>query len=140
VKEGRILIAEDEAIARDNLHYVLLKDGYNVVSVENGQLAIEELRKREFDLVMTDLKMQPVGGIEVLQTAKQLYPDIEVIVITGYATVQSAVQVRSAIWPSPIRSKKCGLKSVRRWRSGRSRRKCGPCGNRSPTAAVGSLS
>ncbi|WP_028324002.1 sigma-54-dependent transcriptional regulator [Desulfatirhabdium butyrativorans] len=92
MKEGWILIAEDETIARDNLHYVLLKDGYNVVSVENGQLAIEELRKREFALVMTDLKMQPVGGIEVLQAAKQLYPDIEVIVITGYATVQSAVQ------------------------------------------------
>ncbi len=92
MKAGSILIAEDEAIARDNLHYILEKDGYQVVSVENGKLAIEELHRREFDLVMTDLKMQPVGGIEVLQTAKQLYPDIEVIVITGYATVQSAVQ------------------------------------------------
>jgi len=92
MKAGSILIAEDEAIARENLHYILVKDGYQVISVENGQLAIEELRKREFDLVMTDLKMQPVDGIEVLRTAKQLYPDIEVIIITGYATVQSAVQ------------------------------------------------
>ncbi len=92
MKEGSILIAEDEAIARDNLHYILVKDGYHVVSVENGKLAIEELHRHEFDLVMTDLKMYPVGGIEVLQSAKQLYPDIEVIIITGYATVQSAVQ------------------------------------------------
>ncbi len=91
MKKGSILIAEDEAIARDNLHYVLLKEGYKVVAVENGQQAIEELRKEEFDLVMTDLKMQPVDGMEVLKTAKQLYPNIEVIIITGYATVPSAV-------------------------------------------------
>jgi DNA-binding NtrC family response regulator len=87
-----ILIAEDEGIARDNLKHVLRKEGYTVVAVENGLEAIRELESREFDLVMTDLRMQPVDGMAVLKQAKKLYPDTEVIVVTGYATVTSAVE------------------------------------------------
>lgn len=88
----RILIADDELIARENLEYVLRKEGYETLSVENGSVAIRELEKRQFDLVMTDLRMHPVDGIEVLLRTKDLYPDAEVIVITGYATVSSAVE------------------------------------------------
>lgn len=89
---ARILIAEDEVIARDNLEYVLRKEGYETFSVENGAEAIRELEKRPFDLVLTDLRMHPVGGMEILLRTKELYPDTEVIVITGYATVISAVE------------------------------------------------
>jgi DNA-binding NtrC family response regulator len=89
---ARILIADDESIARDNLEYLLRKEGYETVSVENGAEAIRELEKRQFDLVMTDLRMHPVGGMEVLLRTKELCPDAEVIVITGYATVSTAVE------------------------------------------------
>jgi DNA-binding NtrC family response regulator len=89
---ARILIADDERIARDNLEHVLRKEGYEVVSVESGAAAVRELEKSEFDLVMTDLRMQPVDGMEVLSRTKELHPDTEVIVITGYATVSSAVE------------------------------------------------
>ena len=88
----RILIADDERIARENLEYVLRGEGYETVGVHNGLAAIRELEKEEFDLVLTDIRMQPVDGIQVLDRARGLYPDIEVIVITGYASVSSAVE------------------------------------------------
>lgn len=89
---GRILIVDDERIARENLAYVLGKEGHETVCAENGAAAVRELESAEFDLVMTDLRMQPVDGMQVLQRAKELYPDTEVIVITGYATVSTAVE------------------------------------------------
>jgi DNA-binding NtrC family response regulator len=91
----RILIADDERIARENLEHVLRGEGYETVSVHNGLAAISELEKEEFDLVLTDVRMQPVDGIQVLDRAKDLYPNIEVIVITGYASVSSAVEAMS---------------------------------------------
>ncbi|MBI4644754.1 MAG: sigma-54-dependent Fis family transcriptional regulator [Deltaproteobacteria bacterium] len=92
MKRARILIVEDELIARENLDHVLRKEGYDTVAVESGQLAFQELEKGEFDLVMTDLRMQQVDGLQVLERTKELFPDTEVIMITGYATVTSAVE------------------------------------------------
>ncbi|GLI32959.1 sigma-54-dependent transcriptional regulator [Desulforhabdus amnigena] len=92
MRGAKILVAEDEPIARENLEHILRKESYNVVSVENGAAAIKEMEKSEFDLVMTDLRMQPVDGLQVLKRAKELYPNTEVIVITGFATVGSAVE------------------------------------------------
>jgi DNA-binding NtrC family response regulator len=89
---AHILIVDDEAIARDNLEHVLRKEGYDTVSVGSGALAVSELEKTEFDLVMTDLRMQQVDGLQVMERARQLYPNTEVIMITGYATVSSAVE------------------------------------------------
>ncbi|MDD5640879.1 MAG: sigma-54 dependent transcriptional regulator, partial [Syntrophales bacterium] len=92
MKRARILIVEDELIARENLDHVLRKEGYDTVAVESGQLAFQELEKGEFDLVMTDLRMQQIDGLQVLDRTKELFPDTEVIMITGYATVTSAVE------------------------------------------------
>jgi DNA-binding NtrC family response regulator len=89
---ARILIVDDEAIARDNLEHVLRKEGYDTVAVGSGALAIGELEKIEFDLVMTDLRMQQVDGLQVLERSRELYPNTEVIMITGYATVSTAVE------------------------------------------------
>jgi DNA-binding NtrC family response regulator len=92
MKRARILIVEDELIARENLDHVLRKEGYDTAAVESGQMAFQELEKGEFDLVMTDLRMQQVDGLQVLERTKELSPDTEVIMITGYATVTSAVE------------------------------------------------
>ncbi|MFZ3044537.1 MAG: sigma-54 dependent transcriptional regulator [Desulfatirhabdiaceae bacterium] len=88
----QILIADDDRIARENLEYILKRDGYRVTAVDSGDAAIQEIVRSEPDLVMTDLKMQPVDGATVLKKTRERYPDTEVIVITGYATVNSAVQ------------------------------------------------
>lgn len=92
MKSAEILIVDDELIARENLEHVLRKEGYKTVTVDSGILALQELQKREFDLVMTDLRMQQVDGMQVLERTKELYPETEVIMITGYATVSSAVE------------------------------------------------
>lgn len=92
MKPSRILIVEDEIIARENLNHVLAKEGYETVAVESGALAFKELEKGEFDLVMTDLRMQQVDGMQVLERTKEIFPDTEVIVITGFATVSTAVE------------------------------------------------
>jgi len=92
MEQPLILIVEDEQIARDNLAHILAKEGYKTVCAENGAVAIRELRKKEFNLVLTDLKMQPTDGMEVLEYTKTECPGTEVIVITGFASISSAVE------------------------------------------------
>jgi len=87
-----ILVVDDEPVARTNLEYVLRKEGYEVAAAENGAEALEKLEVREFDLLLTDLKMEKVDGIELLKRAKKIVPSIETVIFTGYATVSSAVE------------------------------------------------
>lgn len=87
-----VLIVDDERIARENLEYVIRKEGHRVVAVDSGIQALRELERHPFDLVLTDLKMDRVDGMEVLERCKELHPDAEVIMITGYATVSTAVE------------------------------------------------
>jgi DNA-binding NtrC family response regulator len=87
-----ILVVEDEDIARKNLEHILIKAGYDVISVNNGRKAIDLLHSKNFDLVITDLKMEKVDGMEVLHNTKALQPYTEVVMITGYATIETSVQ------------------------------------------------
>jgi len=88
----RVLVVDDEEIARTNLEHILKKDGFHVVTAINGAEALEHMESAPFDLVLTDLLMTKVGGIELLETVKTRHPGTEVIIITGYATVPSAVE------------------------------------------------
>lgn len=88
----KIMIVDDEPITLQNLEYIMNKDGYDVVCVDSGAKALKQLSNTEFDIILTDLKMQPIDGIEVLERTKELYPDTEVILITAYATVDTAVE------------------------------------------------
>jgi DNA-binding NtrC family response regulator len=87
-----ILVVEDEDVARKNLEHILKKEGYGVVSVNSGAKAREAMRKGAFDLVLTDLKMEGVDGMGVLKMSRELQPHTEVVMVTGYATVNSAVE------------------------------------------------
>ena len=91
-KMETILIVEDEDVARRNLEHVLKKEGYAVVSASSGARALHFLETRDFSLVITDLKMEKVDGTQVLAKSRELQPLTEVIMITGYATVDSAVE------------------------------------------------
>ena len=88
----RILVVDDEAIARENLEHILTKDGYEVATADSGISALKKLSNTEFDLVMTDLKMKQVDGMEVLARTKEQYPDTEVVMLTAYATVATAIE------------------------------------------------
>jgi DNA-binding NtrC family response regulator len=95
-EKASILIVDDETTAVENLAHVCRKQGYEVSTRTSGAGAIEALEKVRFDLVLTDLQMEKVDGMAVLQRAKTLYPDIAVVLITGYATVDSAVAAMKA--------------------------------------------
>jgi len=87
-----ILIVDDEDIARSNMTHVLRKDGYECRSAENGLAALEILAKEDIDLIISDLKMDHMDGLELLTEVSHSYPEIPVIMVTGFATVNSAVQ------------------------------------------------
>ena len=91
MENRKILVVDDEQIARENLAFIFKKDGYLPILAENGEQAIEILRREEVDLVLTDLRMKGKDGLAVLAEAKNLWPSTEVIVITGYASVDTAV-------------------------------------------------
>jgi len=88
----RVLIVDDEEIARKNLSHILEKDDYEVVSAEEGGEALTVMEKGEFDVVLTDLKMAGIDGMEVLEKTRMRWPDTKVIMMTGFATVQSAIE------------------------------------------------
>lgn len=88
----RILVVDDEQGVRDLLSYELPSEGYQVAIAANGEEALETLRTAKFDLVICDISMPKMGGLEVLKAVKQIDPDIEVIMITAYGTIEVAVE------------------------------------------------
>ncbi len=90
-RKNRVLVVDDEKMARKNLEYVLAKDGYQVTVAATGVEAVEAMDRTAFDLVITDLKMEKVDGMDVLEAAKKKDPSVVVIIVTGYATVPVAV-------------------------------------------------
>ncbi len=92
MEKGRVLVIDDEAIVRVSCQRVLEPAGYEVVLTSRGDEAIELLEKERFDLVLTDLKMPDMDGLEVLKVIKERWPDIQVVIITGYGTISTAVQ------------------------------------------------
>lgn len=88
----KILVVDDEKHVRDFLVEALKRKNYDVWMADNGKTALEMLRETSFDLVITDLKMPDLSGLEVLKCAKELYPTCVVIVITGFGTIEGAVQ------------------------------------------------
>jgi len=87
-----ILLVDDEKSIRTTLSLFLERQGYNVEALPDGNSAIEKLKVDFFDLVITDLKMRDVDGLQVLREAKALNPLTEVIVLTGFGTVESGVE------------------------------------------------
>ena len=91
VADFHVLVVDDEDIARANLEHVLRKEGYRVRGAANGLEALEEVRRWEFDLIVTDLKMDKMDGLELLAAARQVSPATRVMLVTGFATVDTAV-------------------------------------------------
>lgn len=87
-----ILVVDDEPIARDNLAHVLKKCGYEVVVACDGNEAISKMQEHRVNLVITDLRMQGKDGMYVLAETKRRWPAAEVLVVTGYASVDTAVE------------------------------------------------
>jgi CheY-like chemotaxis protein len=91
--KARILCVDDEEIILDSFRKILVLDGYSVDTVETGQEALGLVQTRDYDFVFTDLKMPAMSGTDVAKSVKHLRPDIDVVIITGYASVETAVEV-----------------------------------------------
>jgi CheY-like chemotaxis protein len=83
---------DDEEVILNSFRKVLVLDGYSVDTVETGQEVLGLIQTHQYDFVFTDLKMPAMSGTDVVKSVKHLRPDIDVVIITGFATVESAVE------------------------------------------------
>jgi len=90
--EKKILIVDDEESVRSILKDILESEGFTPDVAEDGEVAIQKMQKQSYDLIITDLMMPKKDGLEVLKNAGQLYPDIVVLVLTGFGTLESAIK------------------------------------------------
>lgn len=89
---GRVLVVDDDASVRGFIAAALTEAGHSVAVAEDGQRAIEMFRGAPFDLVVTDVKMPGISGLQVLEAVKRLNPTTEVVVVTAFATLDTAVK------------------------------------------------
>ncbi len=92
VSLARLLVADDERSMRELLSIVLRREGYDVTVAENGRAAVEQLEARRFDLLISDIKMPDMSGVDVLRAAKRIDPDILGIMITAFASADTAIE------------------------------------------------
>lgn len=92
MSKGRILVVDDEDIVRTSCSRTLSPEGYEVRLAKNGVEGLKMASEERFDLVLTDLKMPDMDGIEVLRIIKEKWPETAVIIVTGYQTVDTAVK------------------------------------------------
>ncbi len=91
-KKYRILVVDDEPLIRESLYEIFRMEGYRVQMAEGGREALQLMKKSEFDIVVTDCKLQKMSGIDLLEMIKKDSPGTEVIMITGYGSIETAVE------------------------------------------------
>jgi DNA-binding response OmpR family regulator len=90
--KSNILVVDDEPVARQSLSEILRLEGYAVNSVPNGQAAVEYVRTHPVEIVVVDLRMPGMDGLEVVQVVNQISPETEVILLTAFGTTETAIQ------------------------------------------------
>jgi DNA-binding NtrC family response regulator len=96
MEKGNILIVDDEKDICMALNILLTKEGFSVKEAYNGEQALERIKTENFDVIMTDIKMEKVDGFEVLREAQKISPESSVIMMTAFASVGSAVEAMRA--------------------------------------------
>ena len=91
-EQVKILLVEDEDLSRDSLVRLLKMTGFNVKGAASGKMALSFLSHEQFDIIITDLFLPDINGIDILKQVKELSPHTEVILITGHASAETAVK------------------------------------------------
>ncbi len=89
---NKILIVDDEVLIRESLQASLVHAGHETKTVDNGERALDELDRDDYDLIITDLMMDGIGGIELIEKVREKDPTLPIIIITGYGKLESAVE------------------------------------------------
>jgi two-component system response regulator HydG len=92
LKNTTILVVDDEASQRELLEMVLTEEGYSVQTAPSGEEAVQEVEKQFYNLVLMDMKMKGMGGLEALKKIKEISPTVQVLIVTAYASVDTAVE------------------------------------------------
>ena len=92
MSSAKILIVDDELIMRESLSGWLQRDGYSVDTAPSGEEALEKLKEARFDIMLVDIKMEGISGLEVLQQVKESDPDVAVVMITAYGSIPTAIE------------------------------------------------
>lgn len=90
--KSNILVVDDEPVARQSLSDILKLEGHNVIAAPNGQAAVEYVRTHPVDLMIVDLRMPGMDGLEVVQVVNQVSPETEVILLTAFGSTETAIQ------------------------------------------------
>ncbi len=105
-EKGRILVADDEESHRIMLRAVLQEEGYEVAGVADGPEAIRAVEQEPFDLILLDIRMPGMDGIEALMEIRRISPYVPVLMMTAYASVKTAVEALKAgafdYWTKPL--------------------------------------
>lgn len=91
MRKYEILVVDDDPLILQSIGPYLENRGYNVITADNGKVAVEMVTKSNFDLVLTDMAMEPMNGMDVLMAVREVNPDTMVIILTGYADMASAI-------------------------------------------------
>ena len=91
-KKYQILIVDDEPLIRESLYEILRIEGLRVQMAATGEDAVNLLAKNKVDIILTDLKLPKISGIELLSAIKKDHPATEIIIITGYGSIETAVE------------------------------------------------
>jgi heterodisulfide reductase subunit A len=90
MKKGKkVLLVEDEAVLRESVRDWLVEDGYDVECVETGEEALEKIKEEEFGVIVLDLRLPGIDGLQVFEHAKELKPETKGVIITAYPSKES---------------------------------------------------
>ena len=95
----RVLTVDDEQVVCESIRRVLTEEGYEVATSTSSKAGLDLLRKEPFDLLLLDIKMPEMDGIEMLKAARDISPETEVLIVTGYAGPASGSPASRAPWP-----------------------------------------
>jgi diguanylate cyclase (GGDEF)-like protein len=95
-KKADILIVDDEEVIREMLKTLLMREGYNVTTAENGAAGIDQIRKSFFNIAIVDIKLTDMSGMEVMTKIREVHPETIVLMVTAYATTETAIKALEA--------------------------------------------
>jgi len=90
--KGKVLVVDDQPMVRETIEDILNREGYDITSVSNGEDALALMRKKKFDVLLSDIRMPGMSGLDLIEKARREIPDIISILLTAYPSVDSIDQ------------------------------------------------